>query len=79
MHKLLIVQLLLCLFSLPSLAQDRVVTGKVTLSEDGSVLPGVNVTVKGTSRGTSTDGEGNYRVSVGEGATHVFSFIGFTQ
>ncbi|MCY7360008.1 MAG: hypothetical protein LH609_21665 [Rudanella sp.] len=46
MRKLLIVQLLLCPFSLPSLAQDRVVTGKVTSSEDGSVLPGVNVTVR---------------------------------
>lgn len=79
MRKLLIVQLLLCLFNLPLLAQDRVVTGKVTSSEDGSVLPGVNVTVKGTSRGASTDGEGNYRVNVGDGTTLVFSFIGFTS
>jgi hypothetical protein len=79
MRKLLIVQLLLCLFSLPLLAQDRVVTGKVTSAEDGSSLPGVNVTVKGTSRGTSTDVEGQYRLNVPEGATLVFSFIGFTR
>lgn len=79
MRKLLIVQLLLCMFSLPLLAQDRVVTGKVTSAEDGTTLPGVNVTVKGTSRGTSTDVDGQYRLNVPEGATLVFSFIGFAR
>lgn len=58
-------------------AQDRVVTGKVASSEDGSTLPGVNVVVKGTTNGTVTDTEGNYNLSVsGADPVLVFSFIG---
>lgn len=56
-------------------AQDRVVTGKVS-GEDGSALPGVNVTVKGTTNGTVTDAEGRYSLSVSSGANLIFSFIG---
>lgn len=79
MRKLLVVQLLLCLLSLPLLAQDVAVSGKVTSSEDGSTLPGVNIAVKGTSRGTSTDAGGAYRLNAPAGSTLVFSFIGFTS
>lgn len=58
-------------------AQERVVTGKVTSSEDGTSVPGVNVVVKGTTNGTTTDADGNYRLSVpASGGTLVFSFIG---
>ncbi len=61
-----------------SWAQTRSVTGKVTSAEDGSTLPGVNVILKGTTTGTVTDIDGNYRVTVPEdGGTLVFSFIGF--
>ncbi len=35
-------------------AQDRNVTGRVTLEEDGSPVPGVNVVVKGTTSGVTT-------------------------
>ncbi len=59
-----------------AIAQDRTVTGKVT-AEDGSVLPGVNISIKGTSRGTTTNGEGTYSISTPTNATLVFSFIGF--
>lgn len=60
-------------------AQDRVVTGRVTSSEDGTVVPGVNVVVKGTTNGTTTDADGNYRLSVpSSGGILVFSFIGLT-
>lgn len=60
-------------------AQDRVVSGKITSSEDGSALPGVNVVLKGTTVGTITDIDGNYKISVpSEGGTLVFSFIGLT-
>ncbi|MGF7214851.1 TonB-linked SusC/RagA family outer membrane protein [Spirosoma lacussanchae] len=79
MRKFLVVQFLLCLFYLPSMAQDIAISGKVTSSEDGSDLPGVNVAVKGTSRGTSTDASGTYRLNVPAGSTLVFSFIGFTS
>lgn len=60
-------------------AQERVITGKVTAAEDGSALPGVNVVVKGTTNGTVTDVNGNYRLNVsGNNNTLVFSFIGLS-
>ncbi|MEQ1585068.1 MAG: von Willebrand factor type A domain-containing protein [Cyclobacteriaceae bacterium] len=58
-------------------AQDRTITGKVTLADDGSSLPGVNVILKGTSKGTVTDYQGNYILPVpAKGGTLVFSFVG---
>ncbi len=60
-----------------SWAQQRTVSGSVTMDEDGSALPGVNVLLKGTSTGTTTDIEGNYVLSVPDaGGTLVFSFVG---
>lgn len=77
MKKLLLVwALILCSFG-TILAQGRQVTGKVTSSEDGSALPGVNVSVRGTSRGASTNGEGVFRLQVSNGETLQFSFVGF--
>ncbi|GAB3272063.1 TonB-dependent receptor [Larkinella harenae] len=61
------------------MAQDRQVAGKVTAAEDGSILPGVSIQLKGTSRGTQTDASGNYTLSVpSDGGTLVFSFVGTT-
>ncbi len=58
-------------------AQERIVNGKVTSTEDGSPLPGVNVLLKGTATGTVTDSDGGYNVNVpASGGTLVFSFIG---
>ncbi|MFC5536488.1 SusC/RagA family TonB-linked outer membrane protein [Rhodocytophaga aerolata] len=57
-------------------AQDRTVTGKVTSTEDGSALPGVNVLVKGSTSGTTTGADGGYSISVPTNATLIFSFIG---
>ncbi|QOI96854.1 MAG: carboxypeptidase-like regulatory domain-containing protein [Flammeovirgaceae bacterium] len=54
----------------------RWVTGLVISGEDGSPLPGVNVLVKGTTIGTVTDLDGNYRLYVPFNATLIFSFIG---
>ncbi len=52
-------------------------SGKVTSTEDGSALPGVNVVIRGTTSGTVTDAEGNYKLSVpSAGGALVFSFIG---
>ncbi|HEX8528686.1 MAG TPA: carboxypeptidase-like regulatory domain-containing protein, partial [Cytophagales bacterium] len=59
-------------------AQDQTVTGKVTSETDGTVLPGVNVLVKGSSSGTTTDANGGYSIAAPANATLVFSFIGFT-
>ncbi len=72
--------LLMCFsfgFALSVWAQDRVVTGKLTSKEDGSVLPGVNVVLKGTTNGTVTDSEGSYKLTVpSTGGVLVFTFIG---
>ncbi len=72
--------LLLC-FSLAFVftvwAQERTVSGRVTSTEDGTPLPGVNVVVKGTATGTVTDANGRYTLSVpSSGGALVFSFIG---
>lgn len=79
MRKLLLSGLggVLLLFSTIVHAQNRTVSGKVTSSEDGNVLPGVNVVLKGTSSGIVTDATGSYKLVVpSANATLVFSFIG---
>lgn len=79
MKKLLLSSWLLTLFfALPLLAQDISISGRVTSSDDGAGLPGVSVQIKGSSRGTTTDANGNYKFNVPAGARLVFSYIGFT-
>jgi TonB-linked SusC/RagA family outer membrane protein len=76
MKKILLASFFVALF-LGAWAQERTVTGKVTSTEDGSPLPGVNVLLKGTTTGTATDATGAYAIQVpGSGGTLVFSFIG---
>lgn len=59
-------------------AQTRTVTGKITSSEDGTSMPGVNVILKGTQKGTSSSASGNYTIEVnGTNAILVFSFVGY--
>lgn len=60
-------------------AQSRTVSGKVTSSEDGSAIPGVNILVKNTTTGSVTDVDGNYSISVNDDAILVFSSIGFAS
>ncbi|MEM8966324.1 MAG: SusC/RagA family TonB-linked outer membrane protein [Bacteroidota bacterium] len=61
-----------------ALAQERTISGKVTSAKSSEVLPGVNVIVKGTTLGTVTDIDGNYRLNVPESAEVLqFSFIGY--
>ena len=55
---------------------QRTVSGKVT-DETGESLPGVNVLIKGTTTGTQTDLDGNYRLQVEDGAVLVYSYVGF--
>ena len=72
---LLLMGIVLCIAQ--SYAQNRTVTGKVTAAADGSPLPGVNVLVKGSNTGSSTNAEGTYQIQVPNNATLVFSFIGY--
>ncbi len=53
------------------------VTGVVTEKATGTPLLGVNVIIKGTTNGTTTDFDGKYQVKVSDGQTIVFSYVGF--
>ncbi len=53
------------------------VSGIVT-DQNGEPLGGVNIVEKGTTNGTTTDFDGNYEITVSEGSTLVYSYIGFT-
>ncbi len=77
MRKFLITQLVLCLFAIPLLAQNLAITGKITSSEDGSVLPGVTILIKGTTQGTTTNADGTFQINAAKGNVLLISFIGF--
>lgn len=67
---------LLLAFSMQfSFAQERTITGTVT--DKSMPLPGVSVSVKGTTRGTQTDFDGKYSIKAAQGESLVFSYIGF--
>lgn len=58
-------------------SQERIITGTIT-NEDNEPLPGVNILLKGTSQGTTSDFNGKYMLQVpDEDAVLVFSFIGY--
>lgn len=66
------------IFSSNLIAQSTItVNGKVTDASDNLGLPGVSIQEKGTSKGGITDFDGNYSLTVAEGATLVFSYIGY--
>ncbi len=61
-------------------AQDRVVTGKVTDSKDGSPVAGASVVAKGSTQGTSTNTNGEFSISVPSGVNRlIVSSVGFTS
>ncbi|MFW5699521.1 MAG: SusC/RagA family TonB-linked outer membrane protein [Bacteroidota bacterium] len=57
--------------------QQNTITGTVTDAESEEALPGVSVVVKGTTRGTTTDIDGNYSINVTSGESLVYSFVGY--
>ncbi|MBL7966440.1 MAG: SusC/RagA family TonB-linked outer membrane protein [Prolixibacteraceae bacterium] len=72
---LLVFILALSIFS--GIAQTRIITGTVSSSEDGLPIPGVSVSLKGTTTGTISNMDGVYSITVPESAkTLVFSFVG---
>ncbi|WP_144606474.1 SusC/RagA family TonB-linked outer membrane protein [Algoriphagus algorifonticola] len=80
MRKVLLLGLMLFLGSAVAFAQNRVITGTVTSTEDNLGVPGATVLVKGTTIGTATDLDGNYSISVPAGSNVlVFSFVGLRQ
>lgn len=59
-----------------SLSAQIKVTGKIT-DDTNSPLPGASITIKGTSKGTSSDFDGNYEIQANAGDELVFTFVGF--
>ncbi len=58
-------------------AQSKVITGVVTEAGSGDPLPGVNIVVKGTNTGATTDFDGKYTIKADKGQTLVFSYVGY--
>ena len=48
-----------------------------TVSDDGGPIPGVNVILKGTTKGTSTDFDGNFSIDAPSNGVLVFSYLGY--
>ncbi|SEN92463.1 TonB-linked outer membrane protein, SusC/RagA family [bacterium A37T11] len=57
-------------------SQQRSVSGTVTDINEGKALPGVTVSVQGTSSAVQTDASGHYSITASSGATLVFTFVG---
>ncbi|MGJ1191751.1 SusC/RagA family TonB-linked outer membrane protein [Sphingobacterium siyangense] len=60
------------------LAEQSPVQGKIT-DQDGKVLAGVSVAVKGGKKATASDANGNYTIAVSRGSILVFSFVGYER
>lgn len=70
--------LLLMVVAQSVFAQGKTVTGKVTDSKDGSPVQNASITIKGTSKGTTTDQAGNFRIAIeNSNAVLVISSVGF--
>lgn len=73
----LLVLLLMCCW-VPALAQEKTVSGRVTGADEGMPLPGVSVTVKGTTIGTTTDADGRFTLNVPSDESILeFRFLGY--
>ncbi len=53
------------------------IKGKIT-DETGNPMPGVNIAIKGTVSGTTSDSDGNFSINAPENSTLIISFIGYT-
>ncbi len=72
-----ILTLMLALVVQLSFAQGKVITGVVTETGTGEALPGVNIVVKGTNTGATTDFDGKYTIKADKGQTLEFSYVGY--
>ena len=70
--------LLCALFISIAISHAQTVSGSVT-DRSGLGLPGVNIQVKGTIDGTSTDIDGRYSLSASDGDTLLYSFLGMVS
>jgi TonB-linked SusC/RagA family outer membrane protein len=71
-----LVMVVALLASIQLFAQEFTVTGTV-VDENNVPIPGANIVVPNTTRGTQTDFDGNYSISVSSGEQLRFSYIGY--
>ncbi|WP_183574668.1 SusC/RagA family TonB-linked outer membrane protein [Mucilaginibacter sp. X5P1] len=72
--------LVFCLFlatCITAFAQSRQVTGKVADATTNEAIPGASIKIQGTSVGTVSDLQGNFKINVADGQVLVASFIGY--
>ncbi|MRR20456.1 TonB-dependent receptor [bacterium] len=80
MKKILMIFLLAITTGMLAFAQTVQIRGTVTSSEDGVGIPGVMISVKGTTVGTMTDADGKYTLNVPAGSTTlVFTYVGMQK
>ncbi|MBO0934850.1 SusC/RagA family TonB-linked outer membrane protein [Fibrella aquatilis] len=65
------------LLTLSAQAQDRRLTGRIVSGKDQQPIPGVNLVVKGTQLGTTTDADGNFSLNAAQAKILVISAIGY--
>ncbi|WP_044201436.1 TonB-dependent receptor [Flammeovirga sp. OC4] len=76
-NKLLILFFLLFSF-LQAIAQEKIISGSIVDKNTKEKLPGVNVSIKGTTLGTMTDFDGQFKLTIpSQSTTLVISFIGY--
>lgn len=72
------IAILLFLFNTVVIFAQQQISG-VVKDNTGNPLPGVNIVEKGTNNGVSTDIDGSYKITVKEGASLIFTYIGYTS
>lgn len=72
------IALLFFLLNATFMLAQKEITG-VVKDNTGNALPGVNIVEKGTSNGVATDMNGSYKISVNEGASLIFSYVGYNS
>jgi TonB-linked SusC/RagA family outer membrane protein len=77
-HYLTLALMLALVGSAGATTTDKTVSGRIVSADDNAPLPGVSVVVKGTTTGTNTDADGNYKINVAnDQSVLVFSAVGF--
>ena len=74
-HFLLVTVMAVC--SMSAYAQSTTVRGQLVDAETGEPLVGAAVMVEGTTQGSVTDVDGNFKQSVAPGATLLFKYVGY--
>ncbi len=78
--KCMLLTICILVFSTADVLAQQQISGTVTDSSSSNTLPGVNILVKGSSQGTSTDTDGAYQLQVPSlSDTLVFSFVGYKK